>query len=154
MSFLYDYFFPSDQLIPQKIQFLQSGFLQPTSQSTINIINSNTGTTLTSEQLILGKFLIRQGTGGDIVDTTPSASELVQFLSPYIYPFLIQPGFYFDICYQNIRTDNSTVTLLLGSGVTSQTTISLLPNTITTIRIFITNSISGTETAYFSILGN
>ncbi len=155
MSFLYQYLFPTQpDIMQQKLQFLESGFLQPTSTSTINTISSDTGVTLTVEQVILGKFLKRIGTGGNVSDTTPSAAEIVQFILPYISPFILESGFYFDISIFNNRTDNSTVSLILGSGITSSSSISFLPNTITTIRIFITNVESGSETIYCSVLGN
>ena len=143
---------PQTQL-QQKVQFLSSGFFQPTSGSTSNILTSATGVTLTVEQLILGQFLNREGAAsGPINDTTPTASELITYLRKLVLPFPVSQGFAWNVAYYN--QTGQTVTLLGGSGVAIGTAITLASGKISTLRFYVTDVTSGSENVYVSLLGN
>ena len=139
---------PLNQL-QEKVQFLQNGFFQPTSGSSSNTINSDIGVTLTVEQLVLGQFLTRTGApGAPITDTTPSATELITFLTKYTSPFPVSTGFAFNIAYNN--QTGQTVNLTGGTGITIGTAISLSTGKISTLRVYVT----GETSVYISLLGN
>ncbi len=139
---------PLNQL-QERVQFLQNGFFQPTTSGSANSINSDTGVTLTVEQLVLGQFLTRTGApGAPISDTTPSASELITFLTKYTSPFPVSAGFAFNIAYNN--QTGQTVNLSAGTGVTIGTAISLSTGKISALRIYVTSETS----VYISLLGN
>ncbi len=139
---------PLNQL-QERVQFLQNGFLQPASGSSVNVINSDAGVTLTVEQLVLGQFLTRTGApGAPISDTTPSASELIQYLTKYTSPFPVSAGFAWNVAFNN--QTGQTVNLSAGSGVTIGTAISLSTGKISTLRVYVT----GETSVYISLLGN
>ena len=139
---------PLNQL-QERVQFLQNGFFQPTAGSSANTINYDTGVTLTVEQLVLGQFLTRTGApGAPISDTTPSATELIQYLTKYTSPFPVSAGFAWNIAYNN--QTGQTVNLSAGSGVTIGTAIALSSGKISTLRVYVTSETS----VYISLLGN
>ena len=143
---------PLNQL-QEKVQFLQNGFFQPTTGSTVNTINSNAGVTLTVEQFIVGQFLNRTGTlGAPVNDTTPSAADLIVFLKKYVSPVLVSQGFAWNVAYNN--QTGQTVNLAAGTGVTIGTAISLSTGKISTLRVYVLNSDVGSEAVYISLLGN
>jgi hypothetical protein len=139
--------------LQQKIQFLSSGFFQPTSDSSVNSISSNSGVILTPEQLVLGQFLNRLGdVPGPIYDTTASAADLVSFLIKLIDPFPISQGFAWNVAYYN--NTGQSISLVGGNGVTIGTSITLFPNKISTLRFYVAESTIGGENIYVSLLGN
>jgi len=139
---------PLNQL-QERVQFLQNGFFQPTVGSSVNVINSDTGVTLTVEQLVLAQFLTRTGApGAPISDTTPSATELIQYLTKYTSPFPVSAGFAWNVAFNN--QTGQTVNLSAGSGVTIGTAIALSTGKISTLRIYVTSETS----VYISLLGN
>ena len=143
---------PLNQL-QERVQFLQNGFFQPTTGSTVNTVNANAGTTLTAEQCIVGQFLNRTGTlGAPVNDTTPSASDLIVFLKKYVSPVLVSQGFSWNIAYRNQTTQD--ITLLAGSSVTIGTSIVLSSNKVSTLRVYVLNADTGSEAVYVSLLGN
>ena len=143
---------PLNQL-QEKVQFLQNGFFQPTTSGSANSINSEIGTTLTVDQLVLGQFLTRTGApGAPITDTTPSASDLITFLTKYTSPFPVSQGFAWNVAYNN--QTGQTVNLAAGTGVTIGTAISLSTGKISTLRVYVLNSDVGSEAVYISLLGN
>jgi len=139
--------------LQQKVQFLSSGFFQPTSGSTSNTINSNSGVILNPEQLILGQFLNRTGdVPGPIYDITSSASDLVSFLIKLVDPFPISEGFAWNVAYYN--NTGQSISLVGGNGVTIGTPITLLPSHISTLRFYLADATIGGENIYISLLGN
>ncbi len=139
---------PLNQL-QERVQFLQNGFFQPTTSGSANSINSDTGVTLTVEQLVLGQFLTRTGApGAPISDTTPSATELIQYLTKYTSPFPVSAGFAWNVAFNN--QTGQTVNLSAGSGVTIGTAIALSTGKISTLRVYVT----GETSVYISLLGN
>ena len=143
---------PLNQL-QERVQFLQNGFFQPTTGSTVNTVNANAGTTLTAEQCIVGQFLNRTGTlGAPVNDTTPSASDLIVFLKKYVSPVLVSQGFSWNISYWN--QTGQDITLLAGSSVTIGTSIVLSNTKVSTLRVYVLNADAGSEAVYISLLGN
>ena len=143
---------PLNQL-QERVQFLQNGFFQPTTGSSINTINSNAGVTLTVEQFVVGQFLNRTGTlGAPVNDTTPSAADLIVFLKKYVSPVLVSQGFAWNITYYNQTAQD--ITLLGGSNVTIGTSIVLSSTKVSTLRVYVLNSDVGSEAVYISLLGN
>ncbi len=139
---------PLNQL-QERVQFLQNGFFQATSGSSVNTINSDTGVAMTAEQWVLGQFLTRTGApGAPITDTTPSATDLIEYLSKYTSPFPVSTGFAFNISYWN--QTGQTVNLAAGTGVTIGTAIALSTGKISTLRVYVT----GETSVYVSLLGN
>jgi hypothetical protein len=143
---------PLNQL-QERVQFLQNGFFQPTTSGSANSINSDTGTTLTVEQCIVGQFLNRTGTlGAPVNDTTPSASDLIVFLKKYVSPVLVSQGFSWNIVYYN--QTGQDITLLPGASVTIGTSILLSNSKVSTLRMYVLNADAGSEAVYISLLGN
>ena len=156
MSFLYNWLVSNstlpDSYIQSHFQFLEAGFIQPPSGTSLNTIESNTAYTYTPEQFAIGKVLSRQGTGGVLSDITPSASSMVSFLQTQIPPVILKPGFYFDVSIRN--QSNGDITLSPGAGVVIGSSITLQTGKISTIRVFITDIVTGSESIYLSLLGN
>jgi hypothetical protein len=143
---------PLNQL-QERVQFLQNGFFQPTTSSSINTVNANAGTTLTPAQCIEGQFLNRTGTlGAPVNDTTPSASDLLVFLKKYVNPVVVSQGFSWNISYWN--QTSQPITLLPGTGVTIGTSILFASNKVSTLRVYVLNADAGSEAVYISFLGN
>ena len=143
---------PLNQL-QERVQFLQNGFFQPTTGSTVNTVNANAGTTLTAEQCIVGQFLNRTGTlGAPENDTSPSAADLIVFLKKYVSPVLVSQGFSWNISYWN--QTGQDITLLAGSSVTIGTSIVLSNTKVSTLRVYVLNADAGSEAVYISLLGN
>ncbi len=139
--------------LQERVQFLQNGFFQPTTGSTVNTINSNIGTTLTAEQCIVGQFLRRTGTlGAPVNDTTPTAADLIAFLKKYVNPVIVSQGFAWSIAYYNETSQD--ITLLPGTGVTIGTSIVLSTSKVSTLRVYVLNASEGSEAVYVSLLGN
>jgi hypothetical protein len=145
----------------QHLQFLEAGFNQPLSGSSLNSIANSVGVTLSANQLVNAGYIARSLVGAAQTDTSASASAIIEALnnnqairqlSSSSSPITVAPGFSFNLIYNNLTAN--AVSLAAGTGVTIGTAISLAANKVSILKFIVTNSSSGSEAVYVSLLGN
>jgi len=145
----------------QNIQFLRSGFQQPDSVDSLTDLNGN-GLTYTAAQF-LNRYIVRDNLGGSTSnDTTPTALQIITALNNDQWiratsqdknPLTVRRGFYFDVTVYNEDSADDVV-IGPGSGVTigAVTTVTINPGKIGILRVLVTNTTSGAEEVYISVL--
>ncbi len=150
-----------DNYSQQNIQFLRSGFQQPDSVDSLTDIYGN-GVTYTVAQF-LNRYIVRDNLGGSTSnDTTPTAVQFITALNNDQWiratsqdktPLTVRRGFYFDVTVYNEDSVDDVV-IGPGSGVTIGVvaTVTINPGKIGVLRVIVTNTTSGAEEVYISVL--
>lgn len=130
----------------QNVQFLLSGFQQPTYGASVNSINSTSAATYTAANLING-YVARSG-AGTFTDTLPLASDLITALNnnqsirannQLPYSKGVQVGFNFQFAIVN--STGNTLTLQGNTGLTLKGTTQTIANgAIGIFQVYITSS--------------
>ena len=149
--------FLSNDNITQKINFLESGFQQPSSIPSLTDIDSSTSVTYSVNE-ILNRFTVRKNLGANpTTDSTPSAKDIIITLknNSYIQPSLVMRGFYLIWNIRNKSGNGNVLQIQGGSGVIingGNPFITINDGTIKVIQLQLTNTDDGQEEVFLTEL--
>ena len=147
-------FLSSDNL-SQKINFLESGFQQPSSIPTLTYLDNPSSITYSVNE-ILNRYTIRKNLANNpTTDTTPSAKDIVSSLknNSYIQPSLVMRGFYLIWNIHNRSGNGNALQIQTGTGVFingGNPFITVNDGTIKAIQLQITNAEEGQEEVFLT----
>ena len=135
-------------LLNQKIDYLNSGFQQPSSIPSLTNITG--GAHIYTAAEILNRYTIRSAlTSNPVTDTMPTAAQIVTALNNYSTDYQhsyltrgtpINVGFYFDwTLFNNDTTDDLVVRGSTGVNFLNGSSIMVLPTSYAVMRITVTN---------------
>jgi microcystin-dependent protein len=142
------------------IQFLRSGFQQPSSDNSLSNIQG-IDALYTAEQVV-NRYIVRSNIEDPSFDVFPSAHSIIEALNSNQWirataqdngPITIHDGFYFDLTIVNQDSDN-TITLIPGPGVTIGLSGSIVigANNAVVLRVQILNASDVSPIVYLNLL--